>query len=178
MATEEEQYPIGALTTENRDIWTDARQVIINAAPQNVKSLERIESAIIVLALDDARPITREEFSRQLWIGDGKSRFFDKHQLIVFDNGRSGFNGEHSCMDGTPTSRLNDWMLRSIQAKKIDFGNPVPTPDAQLPEPNPIMFKLDAQSERFIVQAKEHFEEELSRHKISVLQYDGYGKDV
>ena len=178
MAKDEEQYPIGALTTENRDIWTDARQILLDAAPQNFKSLERIESAIMVVALDDKRPVTREEISRAVWIGDGKSRFFDKHQLVVFDNGRSGFNGEHSCMDGTPTSRLFDWLLRALYAKKIDLGSSSPTPDTQLPEPTQILFKLDAQSQKAIIHAKQHFEEELSKHQISVLQYNGYGKDV
>lgn len=80
LATEQEQYPIGVLTAENRDIWTDARETLINASPVNEKALERIESAIVVVALDDTKPVTREGISRAIWIGDGKSRFFDKHQ--------------------------------------------------------------------------------------------------
>ena len=32
---------------------------------------------------------------RALWHGDGRNRFFDKSlQLIVFSNGKAGFNGE------------------------------------------------------------------------------------
>lgn len=130
------------------------------------------------MALDENRPITREEMSRGLWIGDGRSRFFDKHQLIVFDNGRSGFNGEHSCMDGTPTSRLNDWLLKSIYAKKIDMGSATQTADSGLPQPAEITFKLDDASVAAIDSAKEEFDAELSKHKISVLQYNGYGKDL
>lgn len=80
LATEQEAYPVGALTTENRDTWADAREILLKASSSNEKALERIESAIIVIALDDAKPITREEMSRGLWIGDGQSRFFDKHQ--------------------------------------------------------------------------------------------------
>lgn len=76
----DEQYPVGILTAENRDTWTEARQLLLDAAPANKQALERIESAIIVLALDNSKPVTREEHSRGLWIGDGKSRFFDKHQ--------------------------------------------------------------------------------------------------
>lgn len=81
-------------------------------------------------------------------------------------------------MDGTPTSRLNDWLLRSIQAKKIDMGSTTPTPDNELPEPKAIEFKLDGPSQKAIKTAIQHFDEELSKHKISVLQYNGYGKDV
>jgi carnitine O-acetyltransferase len=157
-------------------VWTEARETIIAASSDNAKALERIQSAIIVVALDDSRPITREEISRSVWCSNGENRFFDKHQLIVFDNGRSGFNGEHSCMDGTPTSRLNDWMLKSLYAKKIDLG--VAKPEEQLPQPTLITFKLDDASKKAIDQAKQHYNEELSKHKITVLQYNGYGKDV
>lgn len=163
---------------QNRDVWTEAREVILNASPDNSKALDRIQSAIIVLALDKSQPVTREDISRAIWAGDGQSRFFDKHQLIVFDNGRSGFNGEHSSMDGTPTSRLNDWMLRSLVAQKIELGNPKPTPDSSLPAVNEITFKLDQKSQQSVETAKQAFNQELSKHKINVLQYNGYGKDL
>lgn len=97
------------------------------ASPLNAVALERIESAIFVIALDDTKPVTREDISWQCWVGNGRNRFYDKHQrvysfscsisllyfiiVIVFDNGRSGFLGEHSCMDGTPTLRLNVKMV-------------------------------------------------------------------
>lgn len=98
--------------------------------------------------------------------------------MIVFDNGRSGFNGEHACMDGTPTSRLNDWLLRSLHAKKIDLGSSTPTPDNQLPRPRPITFKLNGEAQKVIQTAIKNHNDELSKHKISVLQYNGYGKDL
>jgi carnitine O-acetyltransferase len=90
----------------------------VAASPINAKSLERIESAMIVVCLDDTRPVTREDASWQTWVGDGRNRFYDKHQrtqltlvihsysfkllrtVIVYENGKSGFLGEHSCMDG------------------------------------------------------------------------------
>jgi len=80
-------------------------------------------------------------------------------------------------MDGTPTSRLNDWLLRSIQAQKIDMGSSTPTPDGQLPAPASIDFKLNNEAEAAISKAEENFNNELNLHKISVLQYNGYGKD-
>ena len=79
-AAAEERFPVGILTAENRDTFTEARQMLLDAAPQNKQALEKIESAIIVLALDDNKPVTREEMSRAIWCSDGKSRFFDKHQ--------------------------------------------------------------------------------------------------
>lgn len=105
MATEEERYPIGALTTEQRDTWSDAREILLKADSQNPKALERIESAIIVVALDDAKPITREEMSRGLWVGDGKSRFFDKHQ-------------RESCYNGFVSSKLRVVTINSHRLRQ------------------------------------------------------------
>lgn len=75
-------YPIGALTGDNRDLWTDAREALLAASPdgKNEELLRKIESAMIVIALDDTKPVTREDVSRGTWVGDGRNRFYDKHQ--------------------------------------------------------------------------------------------------
>ena len=93
---------VGALTSENRDTWTEARKYLASLG-RNAHTLERIDSAIMIVPLDDTAPSSREELSWACWTGaNGGSgpgnRWFDKHQLIVFDNARSGFLGEHSCM--------------------------------------------------------------------------------
>ena len=71
---------VGALTSENRDLWTDARKALVASSPKNAASLEKIESAIIVVALDDTAPTSREDVSWGCWTGDGRNRFYDKHQ--------------------------------------------------------------------------------------------------
>lgn len=72
--------PVGALTSDNRDVWADARAELIAASPSNIASLEAIESSMIVVALDDTKPVTRQQACWNLWVGDGRNRFFDKHQ--------------------------------------------------------------------------------------------------
>lgn len=74
-----DEFPVGALTSENRDIWADARDHLVKS-PLNQASLERIESAIVVICLDDTKPVTREDISWACWTGDGRNRFYDKHQ--------------------------------------------------------------------------------------------------
>jgi len=81
-------------------------------------------------------------------------------------------------MDGTPTTRLNEWLLRSLHAKKVDLGSTTPTSDDKLPKPSQITFKLNGPAQKAVIHAKKQFDEELSKHKISVLQYDGYGKEL
>ncbi|KAF7299596.1 Carnitine acetyl transferase [Mycena chlorophos] len=167
--------PVGALTSDNRDLWTDARAALLAAAPGNAASLEAIESAMIVVALDDSSPITREEISNACWVGDGRNRFYDKHQLIVFENGRSGFLGEHSCMDGTPTLRMNEFVLATLATGKADLGTP--TGEA-LPTPTLLPFELDSPTLSLIDGATKRFDELVGEHELYVLQYNGYGKTL
>ena len=57
-----------------------ARAALLAASPSNAATLEEIESAILIVCLDDTAPVTREEASWQCWVGDGRNRFYDKHQ--------------------------------------------------------------------------------------------------
>ncbi len=73
----------------------------------NASSLAAIESAILLVCLDDAPAPSADASARSwnLWCGgqDGSAqgkawnRWFDKHQLIVDEAGESGFNGERGC---------------------------------------------------------------------------------
>lgn len=175
MAGESKAIPVGALTSENRDIWADARETLIKVSPKNAHSLERIESAIIIVPLDDTRPVTRDDISWKCWVGDGRNRFYDKHQLIVFENGRAGFLGEHSCMDGTPTLRMSEFILSSLSAEKVDHGPP--SVRAHLPAPRELAFELDAASTQAIAAAEAHFDALVGQHEMAVLHYEGYGKN-
>ena len=57
-----------------------AREALLKASPANAATLEAIESAMIVVCLDDTKPVTREDASWACWVGDGRNRFYDKHQ--------------------------------------------------------------------------------------------------
>jgi len=174
LAGESTAIPVGALTSENRDIWAEARENLIKSSPKNAQSLERIESAIIIVALDDTKPVTREDISWKCWVGDGRNRFYDKHQLIVFDNGRAGFLGEHSCMDGTPTLRMSEFILSSLSAGKVDHGSP--SVRVGLSAPTELTFELDVATKQAIKAAEAHFEELVGQHDMEVLHYEGCGK--
>ncbi|KAJ7147145.1 acyltransferase ChoActase/COT/CPT [Mycena crocata] len=169
--------PVGALTSDNRDNWTESRAALLAASSANAASLEAIESAMIVVCLDDTKPVTREDISTACWVGNGRNRFYDKHQLIVFDNGRSGFLGEHSCMDGTPTLRMNEFMLATLALGKADLGPAEASPDA-LPVPTELPFTLNATARDLIAGAERRFDALVAAHELHVLHYEGYGKDA
>ena len=80
--SEASSTPVGVLTSDNRDLWADAREALLAASPsgKNAELLKKIEGAMIILALDDTEPLTREEISWSTWVGDGRNRWYDKHQ--------------------------------------------------------------------------------------------------
>jgi carnitine O-acetyltransferase len=168
---------VGALTSENRDVWTDARAVLLAADPSNAKAIEAVESASFVLCLDDAKPVTLEERAHAYWHGDGQNRWYDKPlQFIVNDNGTSGFMGEHSMMDGTPTHRLNDYVNDLIFNNKIDFSDP--SIRSNLPDPTPIKFVVNKEVQTEIDRAVQDFNSVISQHQLAVQAYQGYGKGL
>ncbi|KAH0534030.1 hypothetical protein FGG08_007365 [Glutinoglossum americanum] len=173
----EKSPPIGVLTTENRDIWTDARNLLIEASPLNKQSLDTIESSSFIVCLDDASPVTLEERANQYWHGDGTNRWFDKPcQFIINENGTSGFMGEHSMMDGTPTHRLNDYVNDVIFNNKVDLSDP--SIRSNLPEPQPLRFHITPEVSEEISRAAKDHRELIAKHELRVQAYQGYGKGL
>jgi carnitine O-acetyltransferase len=114
---------------------------------------------------DDATPVTLEERAHQYWHGDGSNRWFDKPlQFIINDNGTSGFMGEHSMMDGTPTHRLNDYANMVTFTNKLDFNNP--TIRSDLPDPQPLKFHVDKAVQAEISRATTDFQTVIGEHEL------------
>lgn len=169
--------PIGILTTENRDLWTDAREILLKAHPSNAEALAGIEAASFVVCLDAAGPVTLTERAKHYLYGNGQNRWFDKPaQFIIDDNGTAGFNGEHSMMDGTSTHRLNDYVCDVIFNEKLDFSSqPI---SLNLPEISVIEFRIDKSTRERIDLAQKHFDDLLGKHDLTVQAYQGYGKGL
>ena len=168
---------VGALTSANRDAWAKARKALLAASPANAAALEAIQASAFVVCLDDAAPVTLAERAHQYWHGDGANRWFDKPcQFIVNDNGTSGFMGEHSMMDGTPTHRLNDTANALIFGRKLDLSDP--TVRSALPDPQPIPFEVGPKVQEAIGQARTAFATLLAQHELAVQAYQGYGKGL
>lgn len=168
---------VGALTSENRDVAADARAALLAAHPGNKAALETVEAASFVVCLDDAAPVTLEERAHAYWHGDGQNRWFDKPlQFIVNDNGTSGFMGEHSMMDGTPTHRLNDYVGDVIQNNKLDFGGGEVR--SHVPEPAPVRFVVTEAVQKDIDRAVSDFAAVIGQHELAVQAYQGYGKGL
>lgn len=169
--------PVGALSSENRNVWLSARSALLSAHPSNTDALETIQASSFVVCLDDASPVTLEERARQYWHGDGCNRWFDKPlQFIINDNGTSGFMGEHSMMDGTPTHRLNDYANMLIFTNKLDLTDTDVRSD--LPEPTAIKIHINDTIVQEINRATTDFNSLINQHELKVQAFQGYGKSL
>lgn len=167
---------IGALTSENRDVWAKARDNLIAADARNKGALEVIEKAAFVVCLDEGNPVTREERAHQYWHGDGQNRFYDKPlQFIICDSGAAGFMGEHSMMDGTQTHRINDYINDVIFNNKIEFTSGVSNNQRI---PREVTFTVNDQVQKDVDQAVADFHKVIGEHELSVFAYNGYGKGL
>ena len=89
--------------------------------------------------------------------------------VIVFENGKSGFLGEHSCMDGTPTLRLNEFVLASLAAKKVHLGSPrTPETGKGLPTPTELKFVVDETVSKRVRDAEIAFDNLVDQHDMHV----------
>jgi len=78
--------------------------------------------------------------------------------------------------DGTPTLRINEFILRSLDAKKIDLGSP--TADNKLAQPKQLLFEVDSSIKAHIKEATASLATLKSEHEMHVLNYEGYGKNA
>ena len=86
----------------------------------------------------------------------------------MYENGRSGFLGEHSYMDRMPTLRMNEFVLASIANGKADLG-PTRVNASRLPGVEELVFELDDDKvQKAIKDSQTRFDELAGKHDLQV----------
>lgn len=98
-------FPVGVLTTENRDVWAKQRVHLVETG--NGEALKKIHGSILLLSLDDFAATEPVPLMRNFLHGfDGANRWFDKSlSIYVTKNGVAGINFEHAWGDGVAVLR-------------------------------------------------------------------------
>ncbi|XP_026294634.1 carnitine O-palmitoyltransferase 1, liver isoform isoform X3 [Apis mellifera] len=116
---------LAALTASERTAWAIAREEFFSKG-MNKASLDLIEKAAFIVVLDDIpyiydpeNPDKLDEYGRILLHGKGYDRWFDKSfTLCIGNNGRIGFNAEHSWADAPIMGSLWEYVI----AKDMEMG--------------------------------------------------------
>ena len=170
---------LGLLTTMPRDDWAQSRADLLQISANNKKAMTAVEEAAFALCLDENNPEEISEVSKQLLHGDGKDRFFDKSlQFIIFNNGKTGINFEHTGVDGSVMLRLVGHIYDTID--KVSFAKKdasAQTTQAVSSHLNEIEFDLDDALRETICAAADSFSQHTANTQTRVLNFTQFGKN-
>ncbi|CAG9578903.1 unnamed protein product [Danaus chrysippus] len=174
--TPKAEYPLGILTTQNRDVWAKQRTYLEENG--NQETLRKIDSAIFNIVLDDETiDGNKHKILTNYLHGDGLNRWFDKSfSLITTKDGVSGINFEHSWGDGVAVLRFFEDIYKETTTK------PFLTPDSK-PSKNNITvkkleFNLDDKSKNFIMNAKNEYSDWCNSLSIDYILYEQLTKEA
>ncbi|XP_028176762.1 carnitine O-acetyltransferase isoform X2 [Ostrinia furnacalis] len=176
---------IGILTSENRDTWAKAYNILIKDN-LNRESLADIEKSLAVLCLDAPVDLwkcpdknARQNLAAAQTIHGGGSnsngcnRWFDKTvQFIVGADGITGLTYEHSPAEGQPIAVLTDYIIQYIEQDKKS-----PTQSARPKEPVLLKFAMNNEVSEMINNAKTNLNRLADNLELNCFTYDKYGKN-
>jgi len=109
------EFNPSVFTTLNRNEWYKIRNSLISEK-QNGKSLHEVESALFHVVLENSSPKDLTEECRSNLLGNGLNRWYDKSLThIIYENGVSGGNVEHSPVDATIPSRALEFLFAHMR---------------------------------------------------------------
>ncbi|XP_065830523.1 carnitine O-palmitoyltransferase 2, mitochondrial-like isoform X2 [Oscarella lobularis] len=163
--------PVSVLTSEERDTWAVARSEL---EATNKETLNQIDSAILLLCLDDDNVDKFEDAVPSFLRGNGQNRWFDKSfQLILDKSGQAAIHFEHAWGDGISILRyVNDMYKDSLQST----FSPTSIRGGESGEVRRLDFKLDSEVRVAIEKAKKRFDERVAQLSVHHIQYEKFGK--
>lgn len=175
-----EQGPnIGLFTTLQRDVWAQKRIELLSISRSNQRAMEVIEQAAFAVCLDQEHPVEIQDISQQLLHGNGTDRYFDKSlQFVVFGNGKTGINFEHTGVDGSVMLRLVAHIYDHIDQAFAHHLTHENQASVQLSGgPAPVLFELNAPLANTLENAESQFFQHISNTQTRVLGFSSFGKE-
>uniref|UniRef100_W5KTA1 carnitine O-palmitoyltransferase n=1 Tax=Astyanax mexicanus TaxID=7994 RepID=W5KTA1_ASTMX len=146
---------LGALTAGNRIPWARIRKQYFSSGV-NKRSLDLIEKAAFFVTLDDEEEGMRGEdpagnldrYAKSLLHGKCYDRWFDKSfSVVIFKNGKTGLNAEHSWADAPTVAHLWEFTL-ATDAFHLGYdtnGNCKGEVDCSLPPPQRLTWNIPSE---------------------------------
>ncbi|XP_017289800.1 carnitine O-palmitoyltransferase 2, mitochondrial [Kryptolebias marmoratus] len=169
-------FPLGVLTSENRDIWAGLRDKLVAAG--NAEVLQIIDRALFCLCLDDESIRDHIHISHNMLHGDGCNRWYDKSfSIIVTKNGQAAINFEHSWGDGVAVLRFQNEVFKDTTEKPLVHPGSPPAAVDSASAVRRLHFNLDRELENGIKKAKENFDSAVSKLTVDAMEFKKGGKE-
>ncbi|XP_056234137.1 carnitine O-palmitoyltransferase 2, mitochondrial [Seriola aureovittata] len=169
-------FPLGALTSENRDVWAGLRDKLLAAG--NAENLQIVDSALFCLSLDDESMQDHIHISHNMLHGDGCNRWYDKSfSVIIAKDGQAAINFEHSWGDGVAVLRFQNEIFKDTTEQPLVHPDSAPAAVVSASAVRRLQFKLDSELESGINKAKENFDSAVSKLTIDAMEFKKGGKE-
>jgi carnitine O-acetyltransferase len=171
LSTGQNFYPLGPLTGQDRLRWS-FNYSHLSSLENNAAALNTLESSLFVVCLEDSAPNTINEAGQIVLHGPSSfNRYYDKSiQLIVFQDGRTGINFEHTGFDGHTVLTY----VSNIHAYKADLSKLKPVQSSF--SVTKLTFSLDDKLKNEITAAQLDFQARSSTLSSAYLDWNGHGK--
>lgn len=170
------EFPLGVLTSEDRDVWAGLRDKLIAAG--NAEDLRTVDSALFCLSLDDESMKDHIHISHNMLHGDGCNRWYDKSfSVILTKDGQAAINFEHSWGDGVAVLRFQNEVFKDTTEQPLVHPGPAAAAVDTASAVRRLHFKLDSELENGIRKAKENFDSAVSKLTIDAMEFKRGGKE-
>lgn len=169
---------LGLLTTIERDAWAESRADLLQLSNNNREAMRAVEEAAFVLCLDEKSPEEITQVSKQLLHGAGQDRFFDKSlQFIVFKNGKTGVNFEHTGVDGSVMLRMIGHIYDTIDKVSFEEHYCAETRLTVSPSVEELEFDLNDALKQTVRATADSFNQHISNFQTRVLNFSQFGNN-
>eukprot|EP00042_Codosiga_hollandica_P042330 m.386902 g.386902 ORF g.386902 m.386902 type:complete len:604 (-) comp56307_c0_seq12:92-1903(-) len=171
-------HRVGILTTADRDSWARWHAVMMESSV-NQTSFQRIEKALVLLALDDESPSSKNAMLNYSLHGNGSSsstsnRWFDKsYQIVVAANGVAGTVIEHTLGDGIPYIKIADYTLTR---KHVQPPSATLDPQQSLPQPQQLHWEVSDEILRAIDETSFRTDALIASLDLQCFEFTDYAK--
>ncbi|NWY29885.1 CPT2 palmitoyltransferase, partial [Pheucticus melanocephalus] len=170
-------FPLGYLTSENRDTWALLRKNLLDNG--NEEALQKVDSAVFCLSLDDFPIKDLVHLSHTMLHGDGANRWFDKSfSLIITKDGTAGINFEHSWGDGVAVLRFQNEVFKDSTTTPAISPQSQPASVDSSRAVQKLDFKLNDALKAGITKAKQTFDATVESLSLDMIRFQEGGKEL
>ncbi|XP_047231465.1 carnitine O-palmitoyltransferase 2, mitochondrial [Girardinichthys multiradiatus] len=175
-STQAASFPLGILTSENRDVWAGLREKLV--ATGNAEALGLVDSALFCLCLDEESMRDHIHISHNMLHGDGCNRWYDKSfSIIIAKDGQAAINFEHAWGDGVAVLRFQNEVFKDTTEKPLVHPGSAPAAVDSASAVRRLQFHLDRELENGVQKAKENFDLSISKLTIDAMEFKKGGKE-
>ncbi|XP_078526636.1 carnitine O-palmitoyltransferase 2, mitochondrial [Lissotriton helveticus] len=171
------EFPLGYLTSEQRDTWALLRQKLVENG--NAEALKKVDSAVFCLCLDDFPIKDANHLSHNMLHGTGVNRWFDKSfSLIMASDGTTAVNFEHSWGDGVAMLRFQNEVFKDSTEKPAVTPKDLPAAVDSSKAVTRLHFQLNDVLKAGIVKARENFDAAVKTLAVGTMEFKTGGKNT